>query len=85
MVASNLGTAALWAGRLELAERYFTAAVEVRPGRPRISQLNAAAYHALLRCERGELGPAEVGGATVIDISHPVRPRTGGRSPWAPT
>jgi LuxR family transcriptional regulator, maltose regulon positive regulatory protein len=66
VVASNRGTAALWAGDLELAEQYFTAAVEVDLDGLALPQLNAAAYHALLRCERGELDLAEAAARHVI-------------------
>ena len=69
VVANNRGTAALWAGDLELAERYLTAAVEVDLDGLALPQLNAAAYHALLRCERGELDLAEAAARRVIDAA----------------
>ena len=67
VVANNRGTAALWAGDLDAAERHLTAAIAVDLGGMAISQLNAAAYHALLRCERGELDLAEAEARRVID------------------
>jgi len=66
IVANNRGTAALWAGDLEAAEEYLTAATAADLGGTVISQLNAAAYHALLRCERGELDLAEAEAQRVI-------------------
>jgi LuxR family transcriptional regulator, maltose regulon positive regulatory protein len=67
VVAENRGTAALWAGDLELADRHLTAAtVATGDG---LAQLSAAAYHALLRCERGELDPAEAQARRVIDAA----------------
>ena len=94
VVANNRGTAALWAGDLDAAERYLTAATAVDLGGMAISQLNAAAYHALLRCERGELDLAEAEARRVIDkastaglglavqsvgASRPGRPAVAGR------
>jgi LuxR family maltose regulon positive regulatory protein len=69
IVANNHGTAALWAGDLEAAERYLSAATAVDLGGMAISQLNAAAYHALLRCERGELDLAEAEARRVINTA----------------
>jgi LuxR family maltose regulon positive regulatory protein len=69
VVANNRGTAALWAGDLELAERYLTEAMEVDLDGLALPQLNAAAYHALLRCERGELDLAEAAARRVIDAA----------------
>ena len=65
-MANNRGTAALWAGDLEAAEQYLTTATAADLGGTVISQLNAAAYHALLRCERGELDLAEAEAQRVI-------------------
>ena len=64
VVANNRGTAALWAGDLDAAEQHLTAAMDVNLDGLVLPQLNAAAYHALLRCERGELDLARGGGAT---------------------
>ena len=69
VVANNRGTAALWAGDLELAEQHLTAAVEVNLDGLVLPQLNAAGYHALLRCERGELDLAEASARRVIDAA----------------
>ncbi len=66
VAADNRGTAALWAGDLAAADRYFTAAMDVNLGTLAIPQLNAMAYHSLLRCARGELGPAEAAAQRVI-------------------
>jgi LuxR family maltose regulon positive regulatory protein len=66
IVANNRGTAALWAGDQEAAESYLTAATAVDLDGMTITQLNAAAYHALLRCERGELDLAEAEAQRVI-------------------
>lgn len=59
VVANNRGTAALWAGDLVAAEHHLAAALAVGLDGLTISQLNAAAYHALLRWARGELAEAE--------------------------
>jgi LuxR family transcriptional regulator, maltose regulon positive regulatory protein len=69
IVANNRGTAALWAGDLEAAEQHLSAAVQVDLDGLAISQLNAAAYHSLLRRERGELDRAEVEARRVIDTA----------------
>ena len=69
VVANNRGTAALWAGDLDGAERYLTAAMHVDLDGLAIPQLNAMAYHCLLRCERGELDPAEAAARRVIDTA----------------
>ena len=50
-----------------------------------IPQLNAMAYHALLRCERGELDPAEAAARRVIDDRRLRRPADWRCSRWAPT
>jgi LuxR family maltose regulon positive regulatory protein len=68
-VANNRGTAALWAGDLDTAERHLTAAMAVDLRSMAIPQLNAAAYHALLRCERGELDLAEAEARSVINMA----------------
>ena len=65
-VHNNLGTAALWAGDLADADRYLRAAVATHLSQPALSQLNAAAYLALLRCERGELDVAQAQARRVI-------------------
>ena len=68
VVANNRGTAALWAGDLDGRRALSHRSDGRRPGRTRrLPQLNAMAYHALLRCERGELGPAEAAARRVID------------------
>ena len=72
VVANNRGTAALWAGDLDGAERYLTAAMYVDLDGIAIPQLNAMAYHCLLRCERGELDPAEAAARRVIDTASAV-------------
>jgi LuxR family maltose regulon positive regulatory protein len=59
VVHNNLGTAALWTGDLDAAERHLTAAVEAAVPGVVLAQLNALAYRALLRAERGELDSAE--------------------------
>ena len=69
VVANNRGTAALWAGDLDAAERYLTAAMHADLDGLAIPQLNAMAYHCLLRCERGELDPAEAAARRVIDTA----------------
>jgi LuxR family maltose regulon positive regulatory protein len=66
IVANNRGTAELWAGDLEAAEQHLSAAVEIEVDGMVISQLNAAAYHSVLRCERGELDLAEAEARRVI-------------------
>jgi LuxR family maltose regulon positive regulatory protein len=66
VAANNRGTAALWAGDLPAADRHLTAAIEIDFNTVVIPQLNAMAYHSLLRCERGELGPAEAEARHVI-------------------
>ena len=57
------------AGDLAGAERYLTAAMYVDLDRLAIPRLNAMAYHSLLRCERGELAPAEAAARRVIDTA----------------
>ena len=69
VVANNRGTAALWAADLDGAERYLTAAMHADLDGLAIPQLNAMAYHCLLRCERGELDPAEAAARRVIDTA----------------
>ncbi|MHA6615899.1 LuxR C-terminal-related transcriptional regulator [Pseudonocardia sp. DLS-67] len=59
LVKNFLGMAALLAADLESAERDLGAAVSVGLEPRPLSQLNAAAYLSLVRCERGELGPAQ--------------------------
>ena len=66
LAANNRGTAALWAGDLAAADRHLSAATDVNLNAVVLPQLNAMAYHALLRCERGELGPAEAAARHVI-------------------
>jgi LuxR family maltose regulon positive regulatory protein len=66
IAANNRGTAALWAGDLPAADRHLTAATDVTFNAVVLPQLKAMAYHALLRCERGELGPAEAAARHVI-------------------
>ena len=66
VAAGNRGTAALWAGDLPAADRHLTAATGVTFNAVVLPQLNAMAYHALLRCERGELGAAEAAARHVI-------------------
>jgi LuxR family maltose regulon positive regulatory protein len=69
VVANNRGTAALWAGDLELAEQQLSAAVQVDLDGLVLAQLNAAGYHALLRLERGELDLAQAAARRVIDAA----------------
>jgi LuxR family transcriptional regulator, maltose regulon positive regulatory protein len=69
VVANNRGTAALWAGELELAEQHLSAAMEVNLDGLVLPQLNAASYHALLRSERGELDLAQAAARRVIDAA----------------
>jgi LuxR family transcriptional regulator, maltose regulon positive regulatory protein len=66
VAANNRGTAALWAGDLPAADRHLTAATDITFTAVVLPQLNAMAYHALLRCERGELGAAEAAARHVI-------------------
>jgi hypothetical protein len=66
VAANNRGTAALWAGDWAEADRHLTAAMDANLDTLAIPQLNAIAYHFLLRCERGELGPAEAAARRVI-------------------
>jgi LuxR family maltose regulon positive regulatory protein len=71
IVNNNLGTAALWGGDLADANRYLQAAVAAHLSQPALtqpalSQLNAAGYLALLRCERGELDVAQAEAGRVI-------------------
>jgi LuxR family maltose regulon positive regulatory protein len=63
---NNLGTAALWTGDLDAAERHLTAAAEADVPGIVLARLNAGAYHALLRAERGEPGPAEAEAQKVL-------------------
>jgi LuxR family transcriptional regulator, maltose regulon positive regulatory protein len=69
VVNNHRGTAALWAGDLDGAERYLTAAMHAELDAIAIPQLNAMAYHCLLRCERGELDPAQAAARRVIDTA----------------
>jgi len=66
VAANTRGAAALWAGDLRAAEHHLTAATDVTFSALVLPQLNATAYHALLRCERGELGAAEAAARHVI-------------------
>jgi LuxR family maltose regulon positive regulatory protein len=59
LVKNFLGMAALLSADLEAAERDLGAAVSVELEPRPLPQLNAAAYLSLVRCERGELGPAQ--------------------------
>ena len=65
-VNSNLGAAAYWAGDLVAAERHLAAATNVELDDRVPTKLNAMAYHALLRCARGELDAAEAAARAVI-------------------
>jgi len=65
-VNSNLGAAAYWAGDLVAAERHLAAATKVELDDHVPTRVNAMAYHALLRCARGELDPAEAAARRVI-------------------
>ncbi len=65
-VNSNLGGAAYWAGDLVTAERHLAAAADVELDDHVPTKLNAMAYRALLRCERGELDAAEAAARNVI-------------------
>jgi LuxR family maltose regulon positive regulatory protein len=58
IVHSNLGTAELWIGDLTRGARSLGAAADPGSGAPALSHINAAAYLALLHCERGELDTA---------------------------
>jgi LuxR family transcriptional regulator, maltose regulon positive regulatory protein len=66
LVHNHLGMAALLSADLAAADRHLRAAVSVEFASPPLSQLNAAAYLALLRSERGELDAAEVAALDVI-------------------
>ena len=59
LVKNFLGMAALLSADLEAAERELRAAVSVGLEPRPLPQLNAAAYLSLVRCARGELGPAQ--------------------------
>ena len=65
-VNSNLGAAAYWAGDLAAAERHLAAATSVELDDRVPTKVNAMAYHALLRCARGELDAAEAAARAVI-------------------
>ncbi|HEY0815204.1 MAG TPA: LuxR C-terminal-related transcriptional regulator [Pseudonocardia sp.] len=65
-VSSNLGAAAYWAGDLATAERHLAAAADVELSDHVPAKLNAMAYSALLRCERGELDTAQAAARDVI-------------------
>jgi len=65
-VNGNLGTAAYWAGDLVAAERHLAAAMNVELDDHVPAKVNAMAYHALLRCTRGELDAAEAAARKVI-------------------
>ncbi|MGE0300617.1 LuxR C-terminal-related transcriptional regulator [Pseudonocardia sp.] len=66
LVDNTLGTAALLRDDLSTAVGHLRAAVAVEQPTTILSQLNAAAYLSLLRCERGELGPAEQAALNVV-------------------
>jgi LuxR family transcriptional regulator, maltose regulon positive regulatory protein len=66
LVKNVLGMAALLSADLEAAERDLGAAVSVGIEPRPLSQLNAAAYLSLVRCERGELGPAQCEALEVV-------------------
>jgi LuxR family transcriptional regulator, maltose regulon positive regulatory protein len=68
-VDNILGSAALWEGDLARAERYLRAAVAAELPSRTVSQLNAAAYLTFLRCERGELDPAEAEARRVVSAA----------------
>lgn len=66
LVDNVLGTAAFLREDLPAAIGHLQAAVEIERSRTVVSQVNAAAYLSLLRCERGELGPAEAAALQVV-------------------
>jgi LuxR family maltose regulon positive regulatory protein len=59
IVRGNRGTAALWTGDLQSAERDLAAVGVLTAGSPTLPHVNACGYLALLHCERGELDLAE--------------------------
>ncbi|GLZ47562.1 LuxR family transcriptional regulator [Actinomycetospora sp. NBRC 106375] len=79
VVLANLGTAELWTGDLEAADRHLRTTVdESGAGRPpTLPRVNAAAHLALLACERGDLD-------TAVQRSHDVIAAAGG-SGWERT
>ncbi|WP_433275323.1 LuxR C-terminal-related transcriptional regulator [Pseudonocardia xinjiangensis] len=66
LVNNFLGMAALLSGDLPEADRELRAAVSATVEPRPISQLNAAAYLTMVRCERGELDTAERAALEVI-------------------
>jgi len=69
LVENHLGMAALLAEDLQAAERDLGAAA-VAPIEPRpLPRLNAAGYLSLVRCRRGELGPAQSSALDVVRMA----------------
>jgi LuxR family maltose regulon positive regulatory protein len=69
VVRSSLGTAAFWRGDLAKAEQFLQLAAGADLASRPSAQLNAAAYLALLRAEKGELDAAEAGALEVISTT----------------
>ena len=68
IVLGNAGTAAFWTGDPIEAEKHLRAAVDYdRSGGLLRPQLNAAAYLALLRCERGDVDAAQDEAQAVVE------------------
>jgi LuxR family maltose regulon positive regulatory protein len=68
IVLGNAGMAAFWTGDLVEAEKHLMAAVDYdRSGGMLRPHLNAAAYLALLRCERGDLDAAQDEARAVVE------------------
>jgi LuxR family transcriptional regulator, maltose regulon positive regulatory protein len=67
VVLANAGTAELWTGNLDEAEKHLRAAVDTdQAGGVLRPHINAAAHLSLLRCERGDLDAAASGAMAVI-------------------
>jgi LuxR family maltose regulon positive regulatory protein len=73
LVHNHLGMAALLSADLAAADRHLRAAVSIEFASPPLSQLDAAAYLALLRSERGELDAAEAAALDVIRLAAEAR------------
>lgn len=69
LVLGNRGTAALWTGDLQAAERDLAAVGMLPVGSRTLPQLNANGYLALLQCERGELDRAESLAREVVAVA----------------
>lgn len=68
VVLANLGTAELWTGDLEAADRHLRESAE-GAGPPTLPRVNAAAHLALLVVERGELDEAARRAGEIVDAA----------------